>query len=426
MRFAELCTFLGFSAVAKACLLPGEGEGHHLTRRANASIPTVRINVGDRFKGGVTYTHADVLTALSTGIVFMPLVNPDGVAYDQSTSSCWRKNRNPSGVVDLNRNFDFLWDFETAFAPGLGVSLASSNPSAPTYHGTAAFSEPETRNVKWVMDKFPNLRWFVDLHSFSGLVLYPWGDDTNQAFDSSQAFDNAAYNGKRGKIPDTSVLQYKEHIAFSDWDATIVAATKVAVGMEGAAQRHYDARQSAYLYPTSGTSQDYAFSRSMANSDLNKIYGFTIEFGFAGPDSSCPFYPDANQFQNSILESGAGFMEFLLTAARQGLGSPRECSSGGAGCAETCVPGKCGGRATCEVFNPLDGAPGFGNSYCFCQAGYKVTGVDDADTSKQYHVTWENGYGDQTHRVLVGPGQDCWEVCDDNRCSEVPLRDSCR
>ncbi|CAM1505917.1 Fc.00g115540.m01.CDS01 [Cosmosporella sp. VM-42] len=377
--------------------------------------------------GGMTYTNDDVLTALSTGVVFMPLVNPDGVAYDQATDSCWRKNRNPTGAVDLNRNFDFLWDFETFFAPNLGISLGSSIPTSETYHGTAPFSEPETRNIKWVMDKFGKLRWFVDLHSFSGLVLYPWGDDTDQGLDPNQNFANSAYDGKRGRIPDTTSQQYKEYIEFSDWDASIIAATKVAVGMQGATNRHYDARQSAYLYPTSGTSDQYAFSRSMVDNTLNKIYGFTIEFGFENPAASCEFYPDVTQFHKSILESGAGFMEFLLTAARQGLGGPRECPPiGGATCASTCTPGDCGGRATCEVFNPLDGAPRLGNSYCFCQAGYKASGVEDTDVSKQYHVSWENTYGDQTHRVQVNPGQDCWDVCEDVRCSEVPLKDSCR
>ncbi|KAH7166395.1 zinc carboxypeptidase [Dactylonectria macrodidyma] len=350
--------------------------------------------------GDMTYTYEEVLTALSTGIVFMPLINPDGVAYDQATNSCWRKNRNPSGAVDLNRNFDFLWDFETDFAPGQPITLASSNPNHDTYHGQSAFSEAETRNVKWVMDQFKNLRWFVDLHSFAGLVLYPWGDDTNQALNTNQAFTNGAYGGKRGVIPDESGLEYKEYITYPDWDAAIIAATKVAVGMQGATNRHYDARQSAYLYPTSGTSTDYAFSRSLADSNLNKLYGFTIEFGFEGP-GSCPFYPSVDQFQQSILETGAGFMEFLLTAARQGLGSPRECPSS-------------------------DGAPSFGNSYCFCQAGYKATGIADTDTSKQYHLSWVNDNGDQTHRVLVNPGQDCWDVCGDNLCSEVPLKDSCR
>jgi murein tripeptide amidase MpaA len=36
--------------------------------------------------GSKSYTAAQVKTALSTGIVFVPLSNPDGVAYDQSSN----------------------------------------------------------------------------------------------------------------------------------------------------------------------------------------------------------------------------------------------------------------------------------------------------------------------------------------------------
>lgn len=95
-------------------------------------------NVGLTF-GSKSYTNAQVKTALSTGIVFIPLSNPDGVAYDQSTNSCWRKNRNPSSGssvgVDLNRNFDFVWDFTTKFASSVSGSVASTSPSSETYHG---------------------------------------------------------------------------------------------------------------------------------------------------------------------------------------------------------------------------------------------------------------------------------------------------
>jgi murein tripeptide amidase MpaA len=99
-------------------------------------------NVGLTY-GSKTYTNAQVKTALSTGIVFIPLSNPDGVAYDQSSNSCWRKNRNPKSStgtaasvgVDLNRNFDFLWDFTTKFAANVRSSVASTSPSAETYHG---------------------------------------------------------------------------------------------------------------------------------------------------------------------------------------------------------------------------------------------------------------------------------------------------
>jgi hypothetical protein len=78
------------------------------------------------------------------------------------------------------------------------------------------------------------------------------------------------------------------------------------------------------------------------------------------------------------------------------------------------------------VFNPFTSATHFGDSYCVCQAGYRATGVSATNTDLQYRMTWKNGYGDQTHRVFVKPGQDCTEICTDVNCSQVPLKDSCR
>ncbi|KAJ8132919.1 hypothetical protein O1611_g705 [Lasiodiplodia mahajangana] len=61
----------------------------------------------------------------------IPIVNPDGFAYTQTTQRLWRKNRQPgpNGSTcygrDINRNWDFAWD-----ANPLG---ASTNPCSQTY-----------------------------------------------------------------------------------------------------------------------------------------------------------------------------------------------------------------------------------------------------------------------------------------------------
>jgi hypothetical protein len=133
--------------------------------------------------GAKSYTNAQVSQALNTGIVFLPLVNPDGVRWDQDTDSLWRKNRNPADAtgtpqsigVDINRNYDFLWDYRTHFDPTVtgSSSLASDSPNAETYHGRSPFSEPEARNVAWVFDQFPRLRWYMDIHSAVGDILSP-------------------------------------------------------------------------------------------------------------------------------------------------------------------------------------------------------------------------------------------------------------
>ncbi len=104
-------------------------------------------------------------------IYIAPLLNPDGSEYDISTGSykMWRKNRkkNSDGSygVDLNRNYGFKW----------GLEGASSSPSSDTYRGTGPFSEPETQAVKNFVESHANITSMLSFHTFSKLVLYPWG-----------------------------------------------------------------------------------------------------------------------------------------------------------------------------------------------------------------------------------------------------------
>ena len=97
----------------------------------------------------------------SFGIIIFPCVNPDGRHYSQTVEPMWRKNRRkvrpdvPCVGVDVNRNFDALWDFQRHFAADSGVS-ASADPCHPqVYVGPEAASEPETRNVVWLIDQHP-------------------------------------------------------------------------------------------------------------------------------------------------------------------------------------------------------------------------------------------------------------------------------
>jgi murein tripeptide amidase MpaA len=180
--------------------------------------------------GSKSYTNAQVKNVLAAGIVFFPLVNPDGVAYDQSSSSLWRKNRNTrsgsSGAsigVDINRNFDFLWNFKKYFDPS--TSPASTSPSSEAFYGSAAASESETKNHVSVYDSFPKIRWFMDIHSATGDILYNWGDDDLQSTSTTMNFLNAAYDGKRGRLGDTT---YKEYIPAADASNIKSVASKTA------------------------------------------------------------------------------------------------------------------------------------------------------------------------------------------------------
>jgi hypothetical protein len=68
--------------------------------------------------------------------------------------------------VDLNRNFSFMW------GPGRG---SSNFPGSETYRGPAAFSEPESAAMRDLALATPQLRAHNDIHSYSEMVLYPFG-----------------------------------------------------------------------------------------------------------------------------------------------------------------------------------------------------------------------------------------------------------
>ena len=98
----------------------------------------------------------------------VPVANPDGLVYSQTKSKMWRKNRransDKSFGVDLNRNFGYQW----------GNVGASSNPGSDTYHGSGPFSEPCTAAIKQLAER-EKFRATVSFHSYSELVLYPFG-----------------------------------------------------------------------------------------------------------------------------------------------------------------------------------------------------------------------------------------------------------
>jgi hypothetical protein len=276
---------------------------------------------------GLTYGAKNCSNGRDQSIEHRHRVLPSGKSRrcsvdDQKTDSLWRKNRNPAdasaGVdatigVDINRNYDFLWDFRRHFHPAAAAStsLASDKPIDETYHGRHAFSEPETRNVAWVFDQFPRVRWYMDIHSAFGDILFNWGDDNDQFTDPSMQFLNPGWDGKRGIVGDTV---YREWIDEPDYGKVSNAALRVARAMQTVAGRSYGRMQAVGLYPTSGASDDYAYSRYRANAKLNKAYGFTMEFGYA-----YNFYPTVLEYHNNLKDTGAGLMEFCLAASDAGL-----------------------------------------------------------------------------------------------------------
>jgi murein tripeptide amidase MpaA len=249
-------------------------------------------------------------------IVLFPQVNPDGRHYSMDRHPWWRKNRRPAPPgrgsncigVDINRNFPLLWRFDRHFAPDT-VSSSHKPSDFECYIGPRAASEPETKNVIWLLDHFPQIRYFIDLHSYGETLLYAWGTDQNQSTDRSMSFRDPRYDGKRGRIHDDV---YREYIPAADERRRIALGAAFADGVRGVRGREYRVQQGVGLYPTSGTTDDYAYSRHFVDPSKANITGFTMEWGRVR--ASTPFHPPYPEMRKVMREVTAGLLAFCLEA----------------------------------------------------------------------------------------------------------------
>jgi len=169
-----------------------------------------------------------------THIYLSPCVNPDGYAYTWTNNRLWRKNRrhNGSGIygVDLNRNWAFGW----------GGEGASSSPSNETYRGTGPFSEPETQVLSSFMSSHPEIRAYMDYHSYSQLILWPYGFTSSEPSEPDRGTFYAVGNRMQELIQSIHGEYYEPGPIYTT------------------------------IYPASGGSVDWAYG-------ARGIFGFTIE-----------------------------------------------------------------------------------------------------------------------------------------------------
>ncbi|CAG0880549.1 unnamed protein product, partial [Darwinula stevensoni] len=119
---------------------------------------------------------------------FFPVFNPDGLEWSQTNDRLWRKTRSDHGTtcrgVDGNRNFGFHWN----------EGGSSSNSCAETYHGPNSFSETETsamaEYIESNMAEF-DFKLYLNVHSYSQLVLLPWGYTNTHPSDYTDLIDVA-------------------------------------------------------------------------------------------------------------------------------------------------------------------------------------------------------------------------------------------
>ncbi|MEQ2269010.1 carbamoyl-phosphate synthase (glutamine-hydrolyzing) cpa2 [Xenotaenia resolanae] len=127
-------------------------------------------------------TDASLTSLLNTMDIYMLIVaNPDGYVFTHTSDRMWRKTRskNSGSVcvgVDPNRNWD----------AGFGGPGASSLPCSDSYHGPYAHSEIEVKNIVNLIQGHGNFKSFISVHSYSQLLMYPYGYTCRGAPDQAE------------------------------------------------------------------------------------------------------------------------------------------------------------------------------------------------------------------------------------------------
>merc|ERR1719330_653454 len=192
----------------------------------------------------------------------IPMANPDGVIYSETSNRMWRKNRADNNGdrckgVDLNRNWGPDW---------AGPYSVSGSKCSDVYYGPAAYSEPETQAVKSLIDEAP-VFIHLDIHSYGAMILAPWSSTYTPHPERAQL-------DVPGQLMQSAI-------------AAVNGLTYLYGGNE-------------VLYPASGVCPDYGTSTG--------AYGYTYELRPASGNGG--FAPPANQ----ILPTAEECFEGILAA----------------------------------------------------------------------------------------------------------------
>lgn len=206
----------------------------------------------------------------------IPDLNPDGGEYDIASGSyrSWRKNRQPntgSSYVgtDENRNWNYKWGC---------CGGSSSSKSSETYRGAAAESAPEVKVVSdfvrsRVIGGKQQIKAAIDFHTYSELVLWPFGWTYNDTAPGLSADDLAVYK---------------------------------KIGTSMAASNGYTPEQSSDLYITDGTIDDWLWGNQ-------KIFAYTFEM-YPTDSGSSGFYPPDEVIDRETARNKDAVLQLLENA----------------------------------------------------------------------------------------------------------------
>ncbi|USQ83223.1 M14 family metallopeptidase [Streptomyces phaeoluteigriseus] len=206
-------------------------------------------------------------------IWIVPDLNPDGGEYDVATGAyrSWRKNRQPNSGstavgTDMNRNWAYRWGC---------CGGSSGSPSSETYRGTAPESAPEVKVVanfvrSRVVGGVQQIKAGIDFHTYSELVLWPFGYTSADTTTGMTADDRNAF---------------------------------ATVGRSMAASNGYTPEQASDLYITDGSIDDYLWG-------THKIFAYTFEM-YPGSSGGGGFYPPDEVIERETARNKDAVLQLL-------------------------------------------------------------------------------------------------------------------
>lgn len=217
------------------------------------------------------YSQDDTIKEIvdNTEMYFVPCVNPDGYIHNENTDpeggGMWRKNRYNNHGVDNNRNYSYIDDNGNEV---WNTSGTSNNQNGSTYAGDGPFSEAENKAIRYFVENH-NFIIALNNHTYSNLLLYPYGYDYNQPTEDNDIFE--------------------------------------FISEELVSENGYDNIISADLYPAAGDSDDFMYGmlETETGGTRNKIFAMTPEIGSS-------FWPAASTIEDLSKE----MMYHNLTAAK--------------------------------------------------------------------------------------------------------------
>jgi carboxypeptidase T len=204
-------------------------------------------------------------------IWILPNLNPDGSEYDKTSTGfrSWRKNRQANSGstaigTDLNRNWDYNWGC---------CGGSSGSTSSETYRGSAPESATEVRVVanfvrSRVIGGVQRIKAHIDWHSYSELILWPYGFTFADTAPGLNATDRSAF---------------------------------ATLGQQMAQTNNYTPEQGSDLYITDGTIGDWMWG-------VHRIFSYTFEMF---PTGSPGFYPGDGSIAAQTSRNRAAVLLFV-------------------------------------------------------------------------------------------------------------------